>query len=1206
MRSTFTKFLGIIIVFLFLAYTQEVQSAYIEKFPTEITQPDGTRLNFFATGDEFYNWLHDANGYTIIQNPETGWYVYGTKENGRIVPTEYKAGKVDPSQIGIMPWLKTDFSIIKEENKSFIQTKKMQKPGLKNQDKQMAVTGTINNLVVYIRFSDDPEFTDNQSTYENMFNTTGQNSMKDYFIEATYNQLTVNSAFYPSNTQSIVISYQDSYQRGYYQPYSTSNTIGYQGGNNGTQRRDREHILLRNAISYISGQVPPALNLDYDNDGYVDNVCFIVYGTTTAWATLLWPHQWSLYSQTATINSKRVWDYNMQIRSHLLTYANGVLCHEMYHTIGSPDLYHYSGDGMQPVYQWDLMENNTNPPQHMGSYMKWKYGGWITTIPEITAAGTYTLNPVTSSTNNCYKIASPRSSNEFFIVEYRRKTGRYENSLPGSGLLIYRINPAYNGNANGPPDEVYLYRPNGTTSVNGSPASANYSAETGRIAINNLTNPKAFLSNGSDSDLSIDQISSAGSSISFRVNFAVTGRPQLSTPASGSTEIALTPTLTWLAYTGASGYQLEVSELSDFSTKVVNLSDYTQTNYSIGTNLKMNTTYYWRVKARVGANFSEWSDVWMFTTARGIRTDDVTGVFCAGSAVTISFNASPIFQPGNTYIAQLSDSSGRFNRPINIGLLGSSDAGNLTIDAVLPDTIATGYNYKFRVISTTPTVLGSPTANGYLIIAKLDPVISDLRDTACIVYTHRYYTSELPYLTYNWTILGGNIISASNLSYVDVIWDKKGKGWLKVEQFATTGCNASTLKNVEIIGLPEAKYDRADTIVCQGGTGFYTANDDTKMKTKFEIYGGRIDTKYGPYNIKIRWDTLGYHKVVLIQFNAGGCPDTVVATVHVVPAPSAKITGNNSVCGLSTVDYQTNLIANQSYQWTATNGTIIGGDSKDFVKVKWNEKGAANLQLTVTDKITQCDVVDNMPVTLTPNVKAQIFGRNIACQSRNMTYYYVINPGDSVIKWFLNGSELPETSDTIDISFAASGPNVLSLFRLNKNGCSDSLALTVNVSETPPAPVIEQRKDTLYSNAPEGNIWFFNDAELTDEYGNYILPKKSGNYSAKVTNADLCRSDMSNVIDFLASDVEQTYENLSVYPTITSSGVNILFRNNSNDNAKIQLSGSLGQILFTRELSEVQNGHIEYLDMSNLPQGTYFIRIVNGTKSNIVKILLIK
>jgi hypothetical protein len=103
-------------------------------------------------------------------------------------------------------------------------------------------------------------------------------------------------------------------------------------------------------------------------------------------------------------------------------------------------------------------------------------------------------------------------------VEFRKKTGTFESSIPGSGLLVYRIDTSVgDGNADGPPDEVYIYRPGGTTTVNGTVNSANFSTEVGRTRINSSTNPAPFLQDGSAGNLYLCEIgSSAGSTISFR------------------------------------------------------------------------------------------------------------------------------------------------------------------------------------------------------------------------------------------------------------------------------------------------------------------------------------------------------------------------------------------------------------------------------------------------------------------------------------------------------------------------------------------------------------------------------------------------------------------------------------------------------------------------------------------------------------------
>jgi len=277
---------------------------------------------------------------------------------------------------------------------------------------------------------------------------------------------------------------------------------------------------LVNAVNGVSSEIPTSLNIDADNDGNVDNVCFIIRGNSGAWAELLWAHRWSLYSQTVNINGKRVMDYTFEPENQSNV---STLCHEMFHSVGAPDLYHYSQDDMTPVGGWDLMESGTG---HMGAFMKWKYTNntWITDIPEITAPGTYTLHPLTSPTNNAYRLASPNNPDEYFVFEYRKKEGVYETNVPGSGLIVYRINPnAGDGNAGGPPDEVYIYRPNGTLSVDGNVGAAFFSSDIGRTQINDQTNPSCFLSDGSPGGIEIFDITSADTTISF--TFGVNYKP---------------------------------------------------------------------------------------------------------------------------------------------------------------------------------------------------------------------------------------------------------------------------------------------------------------------------------------------------------------------------------------------------------------------------------------------------------------------------------------------------------------------------------------------------------------------------------------------------------------------------------------------------------------------------------------------------------
>lgn len=507
-----------IFAFLFLI-SLTLNAAWFDRLPYTVTQPDGTTIECLASGDEFFNWLHDENGFTIIAGDD-GFYYYGKEMNGLVVPTTYRVKSVDPAGAGLEPWAKIS-------QKEYL---RIREEFWMDADKSVKAphSGTINNIVVYIRFNDQNEFTTARSVYDGRFNNPNGSSLKNYFYEVSYQMLTIESHHYPVCDMTVNFSFKDQFNRNYYEPYNaTTNPNGYQ---NSTQRRTREHTLLQNAIGAIASEVPQSMIIDADGDGYVDNVCFIIRGNSGAWADLLWAHRWVLYSYNVMLHGKRVYDYTFQPENQ-----NNVqtLCHEMFHVLSAPDLYHYTGNGISPAGPWDLMESGFG---HMLGFMKFKYSNqtWISNIPEITAAGTYTLNPLTSPTNNIYKIASPNSPSQYFVIEYRRMVaGTYEMNLPGSGLLVYRIDPqAGNGNAGGPPDEVYVYRPNGTINNNGSVNQAHFSANVNRIAINDQTNPSSFLQNGNPGGLNIFNITTSGETISFDVLLGTEITPGFASSAS--------------------------------------------------------------------------------------------------------------------------------------------------------------------------------------------------------------------------------------------------------------------------------------------------------------------------------------------------------------------------------------------------------------------------------------------------------------------------------------------------------------------------------------------------------------------------------------------------------------------------------------------------------------------------------------------------
>lgn len=501
-------------------------AAPVKNLPVMRIQPKGDTLRCFVTGDEFYHRLHDAQDYTIVQNAETGWYVYAAEKDGLLVPTQWVPGVDDPARAGLVPGLRPCAEQLRKLHNAWKIPSQYQRAEAKTGGRNH---GQLNNIVIFIRFSDESSCTSAPfSSIADKFNdsTIGASSLYNYFKVDSYNKLHVLTHFYPAPSGSTVMSYQDTFARGYYEPYSSTNTIGYSGD---SQRTSREFGLLERAVNWVNTHcpIPSSLNLDIDNDGAVDNICFVVSGTNNGWNDLLWPHKWSLYDRYVYINNKRVWTFNLQLAGAGDHYFGvSTLCHEMTHTLGAPDLYHYDYyTDISPAGSWDLMHSNATPPQQTNSLFKYKYLNWFDSIPQLTDSGTYTMQSLATGPNRAYKIAST-NPHQWYILEYRNYADTFDSSIPNRGMLIWRYNDLQTAdNAsfdnNDVPHELWLFRPNSTSDTTNGNISAAAFGVNGRSSFTPTSNPHPYLCDGTaDTSFSITNItiSSNYQSVSFTFN----------------------------------------------------------------------------------------------------------------------------------------------------------------------------------------------------------------------------------------------------------------------------------------------------------------------------------------------------------------------------------------------------------------------------------------------------------------------------------------------------------------------------------------------------------------------------------------------------------------------------------------------------------------------------------------------------------------
>ncbi len=425
----------------------------------QFDQPDGTRIELWGEGNEFYSHFQTPDGYTVIFVPTTKTYEYArlSANGGQLLPTGIRVGKGDPNKVGLKRHLHVRPEFVRQQARKRLeewdkvmqvstrwQELKATRRKSENVERLSAAgvtstsTGTKVGLCLLIDFEDEPwtipkeEISDfcNADFYEGYGNN---GSVKSYFYDNSgglliYSNLVVGYIRIPNSL----------HPRSYYD--DTSQSCFRQG-----------NLLIRDAISVMRGwpnytsEILPqfqALTTDSSNNVVALNV-FFAGDNSGAWAYGLWPSSGGLTNvgaQELSPGGKKVWRYQMTEISSTLEI--GLFCHENGHLLfGYPDVYDYDFDSSGGAGVFCLMNNGWrggNPTQ-ISAYLKY-VAGWGT-VTELTSTSSMTATLTASAGlnfNHFYRYAKPESSTEYFLFENRQAVGRDAN-MPSSGIAVWHV-----------------------------------------------------------------------------------------------------------------------------------------------------------------------------------------------------------------------------------------------------------------------------------------------------------------------------------------------------------------------------------------------------------------------------------------------------------------------------------------------------------------------------------------------------------------------------------------------------------------------------------------------------------------------------------------------------------------------------------------------------------------------------------------------
>ncbi|MBX2946931.1 MAG: PKD domain-containing protein [Cyclobacteriaceae bacterium] len=342
-----------------------------------------------------------------------------------------------------------------------------------------------------------------------------------------------------------------------------------------------------------------------------------------------------------------------------------------------------------------------------------------------------------------------------------------------------------------------------------------------------------------------------------------------------------------------------------------------------------------------------------------------------------------------------------------------------------------------------------------------------------------YSTTDETSNTYLWTVTGGTIVGANNISTVVVDWGVAGAGTVRVtETNSITGCSTITpFYNVTKNPNPTPSITGSSPVCENQGGQVYSTPNVIGNTYAWSVVGGSISAGAGTNSITVTWGSAGSGSVQVTQtVTATGCSTvSPLFNVTINPGPAPVIGGPNSVCAnQSGVVYSTPNIGGHTYSWIVTGGTIVGPSTNNSVTINWGIAGSGTLRVTETITATGCSTqTTDYPVTINPNPSPSISGPAAACANQAGLQYTTPSVSGNTYVWNVTGGTITAGAgtNTITVTWDAAGAGTVRVLQtVTATGCSTlspAYDVTINPNPAPtisgPAAVCANQAGVVYS-----------------------------------------------------------------------------------------------------------------------------------------------
>ena len=418
-----------------------------------------------------------------------------------------------------------------------------------------------------------------------------------------------------------------------------------------------------------------------------------------------------------------------------------------------------------------------------------------------------------------------------------------------------------------------------------------------------------------------------------------------------------------------------------------------------------------------------------------------TNFVCINSVIEVPFWSTGVYNPGNIYIAQLSDSTGSFSQP---NLVGTS-ADNTTYDpALVPSpgmvsgvipTVPEGCGYYLRVLSSNPNAIGQEW--GPFCIQECDistnncndisacpgdsglvfniPIDVNVWDSLVSYYPGNTFSVEvLDMMSFSQINIGGlgAIVDTSSATmvlsippcdslpplglttmgfpggafYMRIVAD----GASDMEQslgcvvHLSIGCPKQIPYDIQP-AFPFSTYD--DTLLCVGNPIFMNVSPfNPSSDYTYYVNGNAVPPNNPPAMLGVYWTNTG-NNVITIEESSFGCdgPISNPFNVYVIQAPQTLIIGSDTSCIDDTLDYFVQFYDGTYYDWDVSLGGSLIDTGNNEISILWDSVGIYTIEIEALNKCGNS--TNSYEVNVLDQRGVSIVGDTIGCEGDSLFLY---------------------------------------------------------------------------------------------------------------------------------------------------------------------------------------------------------------------------